>query len=95
VKPPLVPVCILFAVVMVALCADVMAPQDPEVSVKTAAGRPVKSYIPPFWMKGGSLTTPLGTDFHSRDILSRLIYGARVSLLVGIRWPVTGHGHRP
>src|SRR5215813_3336390 len=34
-------------------------------------------------MEGGSLSTPLGTDFHSRDIPSRLLYGARVSLLVG------------
>ena len=80
---PLLPICIIVSVVFVALCADVLAPHDPEVSVKTAAGRPVKSYLPPFWMEGGSLTTPLGTDFHSRDILSRLLYGARVSLLVG------------
>jgi peptide/nickel transport system permease protein len=35
-------------------------------------------------MEGGSVATPLGTDFQSRDILSRLIYGARVSLIVGL-----------
>jgi peptide/nickel transport system permease protein len=35
-------------------------------------------------MQGGDLSTPLGTDFHSRDILSRIIYGARVSLIVGL-----------
>ena len=81
---PLIPLLILLIVVVTALGADLLAPHDPEVSVKTASGRPVKSYMPPFWMQGGSLNTPLGTDFHSRDILSRLIYGARVSLLVGI-----------
>jgi peptide/nickel transport system permease protein len=81
---PLLPILIILTVVLVAIFADVLAPHDPEVSVKTATGRPVKSYLPPFWMQGGSLTTPLGTDFHSRDILSRLLYGARVSLLVGV-----------
>jgi peptide/nickel transport system permease protein len=81
---PLLPLLIIMAVVFSAIFADVLAPHDPEVSVKDASGRPVRSYLPPFWMKGGSLTVPLGTDFHSRDILSRLIYGARVSLLVGV-----------
>lgn len=81
---PLGPLLIIGVVVFVAIFADVLAPHDPEVSVKTASGRPVQSYLPPFWMQGGSLSAPLGTDFHSRDILSRLLYGARVSLLVGI-----------
>ncbi len=83
-EAPLGPMIILLVVVLVALFADVLAPHDPEVSVKSATGQPVKSYLPPFWIKGGSVNTPLGTDFHSRDILSRLIYGARVSLLVGL-----------
>lgn len=81
---PLMPLLILVTVVGVAIFADLLAPHDPEVSVKTALGRPVPSYRPPFWMQGGSWETPLGTDFHSRDMLSRLIYGARVSLLVGV-----------
>jgi peptide/nickel transport system permease protein len=38
----------------------------------------------PFWMAGGDLTFPLGTDALGRDILSRLILGSQVSLLVGI-----------
>jgi peptide/nickel transport system permease protein len=81
---PLGPLLILTTVVCVAMFADVLTPHDPEVAVKNAAGRPVPSYRPPFWMQGGSLSTPLGTDFHSRDLLSRLLYGARVSLLVGV-----------
>jgi peptide/nickel transport system permease protein len=80
---PVWPLLIIMAVVFGAIFADVLAPHDPEVSVKDASGRPMRSYLPPFWMEGGSLRTPLGTDFHSRDILSRLLYGARVSLLVG------------
>jgi peptide/nickel transport system permease protein len=83
-EAPLIPLLILVTVVGVAIFADLLAPHDPEVSVKMASGRPVPSYRPPFWMQGGSLDTPLGTDFHSRDMLSRLIYGARVSLLVGV-----------
>ncbi|MHC2456961.1 dipeptide transport system permease protein [Rhizobium leguminosarum] len=39
---------------------------------------------PPFWMVGGSATYPLGTDAVGRDILSRLIYGARFSLFIGV-----------
>src|SRR6202035_5839846 len=40
--------------------------------------------MPPFGQAGGSSTYPLGTDAIGRDILSRLIYGARLSLLIGI-----------
>ena len=39
---------------------------------------------PPFWMDGGSWTYPLGTDGLGHDVLSRLMYGARISLLVGV-----------
>jgi dipeptide transport system permease protein len=40
--------------------------------------------LPPFWSEGGSLTYPLGTDDLGRDQLSRLLFGARVSLSVGL-----------
>ncbi len=40
--------------------------------------------IPPFWMDGGGFTHPLGTDQLGRDYLARLIYGARISMLIGI-----------
>ncbi len=40
--------------------------------------------IPPFWMDNGAITHPLGTDQLGRDYLARLIYGARISMLIGI-----------
>jgi peptide/nickel transport system permease protein len=43
-----------------------------------------RSLLPPFWIPGSNLTYPLGTDFLGRDLLSRLVFGARTSLVVGI-----------
>ncbi len=84
-EAPLVPIIIIFSVFFVAIFADVLAPHDPEISVKDeATRRPIQNYMPPVWMDGGSWSTPLGTDFQSRDILSRIIHGARVSLIVGL-----------
>lgn len=39
--------------------------------------------LPPFWLEGGSLEFPLGTDQLGRDIFSRIVYGARSSFLLG------------
>jgi peptide/nickel transport system permease protein len=76
---PLVALVILGGLMLVAVFADVIAPYDPTLPVKGAG-----IYDPPFWMEGGRASTPLGTDFQGRDILSRLIHGARVSLIVGL-----------
>ena len=76
---PLAPTVILCALVLSAVAAPVLAPHDPELPVPGA-----RIFSPPVWMDGGSWSTPLGTDFQGRDMLSRLIYGARVSLTVGL-----------
>ncbi|TMF06434.1 MAG: ABC transporter permease [Chloroflexi bacterium] len=76
---PLLPTLILGGLGFTALLANVLAPYDPTLPI--AGGR---VFQPPFWMEGGSTNALLGTDFQGRDVLSRLIYGARVSLLVGV-----------
>ena len=84
-EAPLLPMVILMSVVFLAVFADVLPLHDPEVSVKDkTTGIPVQGTMPPAWMDGGTWRMPLGTDFQSRDILSRVIYGARVSLIIGL-----------
>lgn len=77
-EAPKLPTLILLFVIFVAVFAPLLAQHDPELSVK-----PIKIFDPPVY-SGGSWSTPLGTDFQGRDILSRLIYGARTSLIIGL-----------
>jgi dipeptide transport system permease protein len=65
-------------ITLVAIFAPLIAPHLPNVTHDNAFLRP------PFWEEGGSVTYPLGTDAIGRDMLSRLIYGARLSLLIGV-----------
>jgi len=69
---------IFLAVIAIAVFAPLLAPHSPIVQYRDAL------LVPPFWMDGGTLTYPLGTDAVGRDILSRLIYGARFSLFIGL-----------
>jgi len=84
---PLVAMVLLGGLILVAIFADVIAPHDPTLPVKGA-----NVFDPPFWMEGGNTTALLGTDFQGRDILSRLIYGARVSLIVGLMGTLVAGG---
>ncbi|MGE5094166.1 MAG: ABC transporter permease [Betaproteobacteria bacterium] len=68
---------LLLLIVAVALLAPWIAPYDPYA--QDLANR----NVPPSWYDGGSLAHPLGTDPLGRDYLSRLFYGARISLLIG------------
>ena len=71
---------VLAAVVLLAVCADWVAPARPNEQDITARLRPPA-------LAGGTWSRPLGTDELGRDVLSRLLYGARVSLAVGLwRW---------
>jgi dipeptide transport system permease protein len=63
---------------LVALAADALAPHDPAQQFREAL------LMPPAWAEGGSMRFVLGTDDLGRDIASRLIWGARVSLAVGL-----------
>src|SRR5712692_9141984 len=78
-EAPQAAIVILGGLMLVAIFADLIAPHDPTLPVQGA-----NVFDPPFWMEGGRATTLLGTDFQGRDILSRLIHGARVSLIVGL-----------
>jgi peptide/nickel transport system permease protein len=76
---PILPIAILVPFVLVAAFADVIAPFDPTEPIPGA-----RIFQPPVWMHGANPLALLGTDYQARDILSRLIYGARVSLIVGV-----------
>jgi dipeptide transport system permease protein len=69
---------VVIAVLLMAAFAPWLAPHPPNLT-NTAA-----FLKPPAWQAGGSWTWPLGTDAIGRDILSRLIHGARLSLLIGL-----------
>jgi ABC-type dipeptide/oligopeptide/nickel transport system permease subunit len=71
-------VAILLLVAGAALAAPWVAPHD------YAKQSLIRRFTPPFWVQGGDLRYPLGTDQVGRDILSRMIHGARISLLVGV-----------
>jgi len=69
---------IVVLVLLTAVFAPLLAPHAPELTNNTVFLKP------PFWQAGGSISYPLGTDAIGRDILSRLIYGARLSLVIGL-----------
>jgi peptide/nickel transport system permease protein len=74
---PLIPALILGLIALVAIFANFLAPHNPEIGSLTAR------FKPPFWQTGGTTKYLLGTDQLGRDVLSRLIFGARVSMVVG------------
>ena len=65
-------------VIVAALAAPLLVTTDPIDQDLTVVLRP------PFWMEDGSVRHPLGTDHLGRDVYSRLIYGARISLTISV-----------
>jgi len=73
-----IPVAILLLLIITAIFAPWLAPQDPNKVVMS------ERRLPPAFVEGGSMKHFLGTDKLGRDILSRAIYGARISLSVSL-----------
>jgi ABC-type dipeptide/oligopeptide/nickel transport system permease subunit len=69
---------ILLVVIGAAVAAPYVAPHDP---MRQSL---LRRFTPPVWVSGGNSAYVLGTDQVGRDILSRIIYGARISLVVGV-----------
>jgi peptide/nickel transport system permease protein len=66
-----------------AVFGNALVPQDPFVQDLG------KRLVPPFWMEGSQAGHLLGTDQLGRDYLARLVYGARISLLIGVMTVIT------
>ena len=85
-RVPWIPICIIAIMVSMALFAPLLAPYSPiDQTLRD-------KLIPPFWVDGGGIDHVLGTDAFGRDMLSRLIYGARVSLIVAALALTAGGG---
>lgn len=69
------------AIVLGAVCAPLVAPHNP---FDLASLNLLDANNPPAWADGGSAQFLLGTDDQGRDILSAILYGSRISLLVGL-----------
>ena len=68
---------VLVSIVLIAVFADIVAPHSPTEQFREAVR------AAPMWAEGGSARFALGTDSLGRDMLSRLIHGARISLFIG------------
>lgn len=73
---PVIPITVWVVVLVMAVASPFVAPHDPARQVL------VDRLIPPFWQEGGSMDHILGTDQLGRDVLSRLVYGSRVTVIV-------------
>ena len=81
---PVIPGTILGVLLVVAIFAPLVSPHDPYSNNLKARNHP------PIWTEGGSTEYLLGADVIGRDLLSRLIYGARISLMVMAVALITG-----
>src|SRR5437899_8204995 len=75
---PWFPGAVLAALVFTAVFAFYLAPLSP------TEGDITQKLIPPVWMERGDSAHPLGTDRFGRDVLSRIIWGSRISLVVSL-----------
>ncbi len=81
---PYFPIVVLGTFIVLAVFADWIAPYSPyKISL-------TERLMPPVWQDGGTLSHLLGTDRLGRDMLSRVIFGARVSLSAGVAAVLAG-----
>ena len=73
---PILPVFVLLVMILAGILAPWISPHDPELAQLRVRIQP------PVWEEGGTTEYLLGTDHLGRDILSRILYGARISLIV-------------
>src|SRR2546426_427960 len=91
---PVIPLLVLGVLGFVAIFAPVLAPYSKLDPIQPTRAQCLARYgmtncpyidnAPPFWLPDGRRDIPLGTDFLGRDILSRLMHGARISLVVAL-----------
>jgi peptide/nickel transport system permease protein len=75
---PVVSGAVILLFMLMAILGEAFAPFPPnELSLSS-------KFLPPFWQEGGTMAHPLGTDMLGRDMLSRIMAGARVSFIVAI-----------
>src|ERR1700680_1400926 len=85
-SPPWIAVLIISVMILMAVFAPLLAPYSPiDQTLRD-------KLLTPFLFEGGSTKYILGTDAFGRDILSRLIYGGRISLLVAFLALTAGGG---
>lgn len=78
---------ILFLMITCAVAAPLLAKHDPlALNLETAR------FLPPFFVAGGSFEHPFGTDSSGRDVLARVLYGGRISLVLGFLPVALGAG---
>ncbi len=77
-NPPKIALAVLVLMLFIGIFGPVLAPKNPHV------GSLSDSLEPPIWLEGGTLEFPFGTDFFGRDVLSRLLDGARITLVTAL-----------
>lgn len=85
-RPPWFALLVILVVLAMALAPDLFTAQDPNLQSLRARFRP------PFWLEGGGLDFPLGTDGLGRDVLARIVHGTGVSLLAAALALLVGAG---
>lgn len=77
-RPPLLPLAIIVMVILLALFGPLMP------FIDAFSGNLRDALLPPVWSAGGTWDHPLGTDQVGRDVLSRIVVGARVTVIVAL-----------